>query len=299
MPPALAAGFLASGPVLACLVAMAGPSLPAWAARATGLRVGGSIVRVDAARNVVTISSGGAHTLYSLEVGRSTAITVGGYPAGYADMRPGDHLLALGTADPARPAGLPNPVLARTIRISSTSFGGTITAIARPGPGATLLTVRGNRGHVLHIAATARTLVYMTVLDTRETGQARDLLVSEHIHASGTRTGKFELSASAVHVYPHSHTIGGSIVAVLPTGYRITTQDGHVSLVRTTARTRYAVNGKAATAATMRVGVHVHARGYYALHSEQPGVPTLLASYVGATVHHPSPAKKATATKAG
>jgi hypothetical protein len=262
----------------------------------TRLRLGGSVVRTDAAHRTITIVNNKTHQFYVLEVTSATKITLGGYPATYTDMLRGDHLIALGTLDAHGSSGATTAVIATAIRLNSTNFGGTITAISAPRHGSTALSVRGNRGHMLRVDATAQTLVYMTISGQKETAHATDLLVGEHIHASGKRTGKFQLTASTIHVYPHSHTVGGTLTGESAAGYAITAQDGSRYVIQPAKNARYVLNGKPSTAGMLKNGVHIRARGYFALHSSRPGIPTLIATYVSATVHQKTAARP-TATK--
>lgn len=282
------------------------PLISGAAHAATGtMRVGGLVRAIDASRHSITIFSTSAGRLYILEVQPDTRITLSHYAAGYADLLPGDHLLAIGAADTSRPASGQTAVLARIIRIGSPSFGGVVTAVAAAPGGAAMLTVRGRHGHLLRIDAPAQALVYTAGADGKptQTARATDLVVGEHIGARGTRIGKFELAASAIHVYPHQHTIGGLVIARVPGQppiYRIRASSGEQSLIQTTPRTLYTLNGRPASATIVALGSHIRVHGSNALRQPHRGVLVLIASRISLTAHRHTPhAHRARNTHAG
>ena len=262
---------------------------------------GGLISRIDAARGLVAIYDKVAGQTETVEVTAQTKVTLGPYAASYADMALGDHVTVIGILDSRRPAPGPNPILAKYLRISSPTFGGVISALGPASKGGVVLTVRGRHGHILRIDAPARALVYTTIAGTQQTAHVQDLVAGEHISAKGTRLGKFELSATAIHVYPHTRTLGGAVQSVLPGKYRVLASDGSQFIARTSIHTKYFLNGVAATAAIVKRNVHIRAYGYVALRSDQGHMVTLIVSRISVTihkhtVHKAGKSKKSTAT---
>jgi hypothetical protein len=263
-------------------------------------RWGGIIRRIDPSHGSITIYSKIGNTTYTVEVRPQTRITLNRFDAGYADMSSGDHVTIIGALDTARSALGPNPIVARYVRISSPSFGGTIAAIAPAPAGGVVLSVHAHHGHALRIDAPGKTLVYMTTADGQQTARVPDLVVGQHISATGTRVGAFALAAQSIHVYPHQHTVGGAVASILPGRYRITASDGSQTIIHITIHTTFTLNGKDATAAAVATGLHIRVRGYDALHNDERSIPTLIASHVSIIIHNhaketptltPAPAK--------
>jgi hypothetical protein len=253
-------------------------------------RYGGIIRRIDPGRSFVQIYSKTQSQTVTVEIKRSTQVTLASFASGIADMRVGDHLTVIGTPDAADASLGPNPVAARIVRISSPSFGGVITAIGAA-PGMVVLTVRGHHGRLLRIDAPTGTLIYAQSGTVQQTASVADLFVGEHIAAKGKRLGKFELQAGSVHVYPHQHTIGG-MVTVLAAGRLVLRDSGGTAyIVHTTASTAYYLNGKLAGPSAVRIGLHIKVRGTDALRSDQRGTLTMLASRISVTVHIQTPHK--------
>ena len=253
----------------------------------TSQRVGGIITRIDRAANLIALRSSGHQVLVEVQPGL-TKITLNVFPSGYDDMQLGDHITVVGPPDPARG---PTTVRAKIIRISSPSFGGVITAIAPAPVNAVTLTVRGHHGHVLRIDAPGQTRVYTKVGSQEQTARVLDLQLGEHISVHGKRVGKFELLADAVHVYPHQRTIGGMVASILPGRIRIVAGDGTQYIVHITPKTGYSLNGKPSLLAAVKVKMHIRARGYDALRSDQPRIVTIIASHVSIIIHVPHKAK--------
>ncbi len=262
-------------------------------------RVGGLIRTIDTIRDRITIYSKTQNRTYTIEVVQTTKITLSKWKAGYADMVPGDHLTVSGTPDLANTSIGPNPIIAKTIKISSPTFGGTITAIAPAPSGGAVLTVRARRNHMLRIDVPGQT----PVLYGTQAAHVPDLFVGAKISVRGTRLGKFEEQATSIRVYPHLHTVGGAIVALLPGLIRITSStDGSTIIIHTTPDTKYYSNGHATTAAAVKVGLHARIYGYDALRGEQKNIPSLIARRVSLIIRthttHSTKKKKATPTKA-
>jgi hypothetical protein len=264
-------------------------------------RYGGVIRRIDAVHTMVQIYNKTENQVDTVEIKPATQVTLSSFSSSIADMRVGDHLTVIGTPDAAG-AGLgPNPVIARIVRIGSPSFGGVITAIDAS-HGTVVLTVRGHHGRLLRVDAPAGTLVYAQAASGQQTAAVADLFVGEHISAKGKRLGKFELQAASIHVYPHQHTIGGTVTASAPGRLVLRTTAGTSYIVHTSASTVYYLNGKLAGPSAVHVGVHIKVRGTDALRSDQRGTLTMLASRVSVTVHIQTPhktTKKKTSTGTG
>jgi len=144
--------------------------------------------------------------------------------------------------------------------------------------------VRGRHGHVLLINAPGKAAV---VYD-RQSAHVQDLVVGERVAASGRRVGAFSLLATRIRVYPHAHSVGGLVASVLPGRYRIVDgATGQQYVIHVAQGARYLVNGKPATAAAVKVGLHVRVRGFDALHSDQKGLPTINATRVSVAVRRP------------
>jgi len=250
-------------------------------------RVGGIITRIDRAANLIALRSSGHQVLVEVQPGQ-TKITLNVFPSGYDDMQLGDHITVVGPPDPARG---PDTVRAKIIRISSPSFGGVITAIVLAPANAVTLTVRGHHGHMLRIDAPGQTRVFTKVGSQEQTARVLDLQVGEHVSAHGKRVGKFELLADAVHVYPHQRTLGGTVASILPGRIRIVAGDGTQYIVHITPKTGYSLNGKPSLLAAVKVKMHIRARGYDALRSDQPRIVTIIASHVSIIIHVPHKAK--------
>jgi hypothetical protein len=247
-------------------------------------RYGGVIRRIDPVRSLVQIYSKTQNRIDTVEIKPTTQVTLSSFSSGIADMRVGDHLTVVGTPDAAGAELGPNPVIARIVRISSPNFGGVITAIGAA-PGMVVLTVRGHHGRLLRIDAPTGTLIYAQSTAGQQTGSVADLFVGEHIAAKGKRLGKFELQAGSIHVYPHQHTIGGTVAAITAGRLLLRASDGTVYIVHTSSGTVYYLNGKLAGPSAVRIGVHVKVRGTDALRSDQRGTLTMLASRISVTVH--------------
>jgi hypothetical protein len=281
-PPALISGDVPQRPYLpAALVVQ----------RARTQHVGGLIRSIDNAHARIVIYSKTHNLTYTIEVNQTTKITLSKWTSGFADMIPGDHLTVAGIPDTTNTAIGPNPIIARTIKISSPTFGGTVTAIA-PGSGAgVVLTVRARRGHMLRIDVPGQT----PVLYGTQAIHGRDLFVGAKISAHGTRLDKFELQASSIKVYPRLHTVGGTIASVQPGLIRlVSSTDGSAIIVQTDANTHYYSNGKAATAAAVKVGLHARVYGSDALPGAQKNVTAINARSVSLIIHQSThPTKKA------
>ena len=204
---------------LTCTALVLAAALPGTSARAASstLRVGGLVRAVDAARHSITIFQlqPGTH-LHDRDPAHHQHDDLQ-VPGRLCRSAPGDHLQVIGKADSARTASGPNPILARIVRVGSPSFGGVIATVAAASTGAVVLTLRGRHGHLLRIDASNQALVYTSDPSGKfvDTAHAVDLVAGEHIAARGSRVGKFELAATAIHVYPHQHTIGGQVVVSL------------------------------------------------------------------------------------
>jgi len=245
--------------------------------------VGGLIRTIDAQHGVITIYSKTKGLVYTIEVRPQTRVTLSRWTAGYADMVVGDHMTVSGVVDASNPTHAPNPILARTIRLSSPTFSGVITAIARATDGSAVITVRGRRGHVLRIAAAGRVgVIYGT-----ESAHVPDLIVGEKIVAHGTRTEKFELMAASIRVYPRQRTVGGTVSGRLPGSYRIVdTYNNTQYVIHTIASTTYARDGHPTATAVIAPGTHIKVRAYDELHNDQRGIPVLIATHISIIVHH-------------
>jgi hypothetical protein len=281
-PPALIAGDVPQLPHLHAALAVQ---------RAQTRHVGGLIRSIDSAHARIVIYSKTHNLTYTIEVIQATKITLSKWASGFADMIPGDHLTVSGISDTANNAIGPNPIIARTIKISSPTFGGTIAVITPAAGNAVILTVRARRGHMLHIDVSGQT----PVLYGTQTAHARDLFVGAKIAAHGTRVDKFELQASSIKVYPRLHTVGGAIVGVQSGLIRLaSSSDGSTIIVQTDANTRYFTNGKAATAAAVKVGLHARVYGSDALPGAQKNVTTIIARSVSLIIRQSAhPTKKA------
>jgi hypothetical protein len=157
----------------------------------------------------------------------------------------------------------------------------------------------------LSIAAPGQTLVYSVVGGIQQDGRVPDLFVGEHIAVKGTRTGKFTMSASAIHVYPRQHTVGGTVESMLPGAFRISGSDGKQYSIRVNGKTGYTLNGKPSLVRAIRLGSHIRVRGYDALQSSERGVYTIIAAHVRIIVHtthakaSPTPKVKPAKTRKG
>lgn len=247
-------------------------------------RWGGIIRAIEPALHRIAVFNRAQNRTYMVEIRSETKVTLNQYVADYADMREGDHVTVIGKLDLTAPAGSP-AIVARYVRISSPSFGGVIAAIAPAPAGAVVLTVRAHHGHVLRIDAAGLTQVYMKTADGQQNAHVLALLVGEHISAHGKRAGKFELAADSIHVYPHTRTFGGTVASILPGRYRLVAADGSQAIVHTSTHTTYTLNGKRASAAAVRVNMHIRVRGYDALLSDQRSIPTLIGTHVSIIVH--------------
>jgi hypothetical protein len=245
----------------------------------------------------LTLFSRSTKAHYTIEIVPTTKITLAQFASSLADMAVGDHLTATGKLDVVNVGIGPNPIIAKTIKISSPSFGGVITGITPASAGGVALTVKARHGHLLRIDAPGQILVYSVIGGSQQNGRVLDLFVGEHISAKGSRAGKFELLASAIHVYPHQHTVGGTVASVLPGVYRIVASDGKQYIIHTNAKTSYTLNGKLATRAVVLRGRHIRVRGYDALLSAERGFPTIIAAHVSVTVHVTKPKVKTPTAK--
>ena len=257
------------------------------------------------ARQLIVLYSRLDHQQFTVEVTSHTTILLSRFAASVADMRPGDHLTVTGKPDSSSSAPGPHAVIARLIRINSPAFGGVIAAISVDRKGGVVLTVRAHHGHLLRIDAGAQTLVYTNGAGGNQSAHVLDLLVGEHIAARGTRAGKFELAATAIHVYPHQHTVGGAVASILPGRIRIMAANHIQYIIHTTSSTSYTLNGKKTAATSVLVGRHIRVRGYDSLHSDMRSIETIIASHVSVIIHvhhvvhrkivHKTVKKKATA----
>ncbi len=258
--------------------------------RRVSIHVGGLLRSIDPRSNTVTIYARLQNQTYSVAVSRSTLTSLSRWPAGYADMFPGDHLTVSGYVDTAALTGsTPDHIVARRIRIGSPSFAGVVVGLAARPDGAVVLDVRprGRRSHLLRVVAPGRAAVVYATNPAR----VLDLVVGERISARGTRTGKFALLASSIHVYPRLHTVGGTVTSVIPGAYRIVSAtNGAAYVVRTTSQTVYTADQTltGSTRPIIAVGMRVRARGYDALHNDQRGLPRLIASHITILARHHS-----------
>lgn len=247
-------------------------------------RAGGIITAIDAACNFITIYNKAQDRRYTLEVTRTTKITLNKWASGYGDMILGDHVTVSGVLDQLHSAIGPNPILARRIRIGSPSFSGVISAIApAPAPpGSLTLTVRARRGHMLRITAPGKATVVYGQLPAR----VLDLLVGEKIAVHGLRTDKFALTASLIRVYPRQRTVGGVVAHVIAGGFRIVNPtDNAVFIIHTMTITKYSLGSHTAPASGIAAGTHIRVRGYDALHNDQKPIPVIIASHISIIVH--------------
>lgn len=67
--------------------------------------------------------------------------------------------------------------------------------------------------------------------------------------------------------------------------------DGTQYIVHITPKTGYSLNGKPSLLAAVKVKMHIRARGYDALRSDQPRIVTIIASHVSIIIHVPHKAK--------
>jgi hypothetical protein len=267
------------------------------AKKSTSKRVGGLISSIDRARNRLVIYVKSDRASYTIEVLPTTTVTLGQFASGIADMQVGDHLTVTGKPDTANAGIGPNPLLARVVRINSPSFGGVIASITPAGAAGVVVLLKAHHGHVSRIDAPSSAQVYAVIGGVQQNAHAIDLFAGEHISVRGSRVGKFEIRATAIHVYPHQHTVGGTVTSVLQGIYRIATTDGKHYIVHATVKTVYTFNGKLSNAAIVRPKLHVRIRGTDALRDDLPGVPTILAAHVSVTVHIPVVHKKKTTVK--
>jgi hypothetical protein len=250
-------------------------------------RVGGIVTSINVARGRIALYSKSARATYTIELLPTTKTTLGPFSATLADMRVGDHVTVTGKPDLVNTGAGVNPLLAKIIRISSPAFGGVIASMAFAPHGSVVLTLRGRHGHVLRIDAPGQAQVYTITSGIQQNAHVLDLFVGEHISVRGTRVGKFEERAISIHVYPHQHTIGGTVASVLPGAVRIVTTAGKQYIVRVTARTSYTLNGKLSTIATVRPRMHIRVRGYDALHNDLRSIPSIIAAHISVIVHTP------------
>jgi len=262
--------------------------------RHVSIHVGGVVRSGDPRANAITIYARLQNQTYTVEVLRSTLTTLGRWPAGYADLFPGDHLTVSGyfdTADITGTGGIPNRIVARRIRIGSPAFAGDIVGLAVRPDGSVVLDVRrrGRRSHLLRIVAPGRT----TVVYATDPARVLDLLVGERISAHGTRIDKFALLAGSIHVYPRVRTIGGTVTSIIPGAYHIVSSaNGSAYIVRATSHTTYTTDQTRAggtvitTPAAITVGTRIRARGYDALHNDQRLIPRLIATHITILTRH-------------
>ena len=258
--------------------------------RHVSIHIGGVVRGIDPRANTITIYARLQNQTYTVKATRSTVTTLGRWPAGYADLFPGDHLTVSGyfdTADITGTGGMPNRVVARRIRIGSPAFAGNIVGLAARPDGSVVLDVRrrGRRSHLLRIVAPGRaTVVYAT-----DPARVLDLLVGERISARGARIDKFALLTGSIHVYPRVHTIGGTVTSIIPGAYHIVSAtDGSGYIVRATGHTVYTTD-KGQTGSThpaIAVGARIRARGYDALHNDQRRIPRLIATHITILPRH-------------
>jgi len=247
-------------------------------------RVGGIVASIDGQRNLVSLYSKATNVTYRVEMLPSTKILLAAYPAGVPDLVLGDHVTVTGKPDVVNAATGPKPLQAKILRISSPTFGGTITGITKAASGSMMLAVHTRLGQVLQILAPGRVLVYSVIGGIQQNGRIFDLFVGEHIATKGLRTGKYAQTAAAIHVYPRLHTVGGTAASVLPGVYRMLGADGRQYIIHTTASTTYTLNGKLAAATAIKPGQHLRVRGFDALLSQERGFPTMIASHISIIV---------------
>jgi len=260
--------------------------------RRVSIHVGGLIRSIDPRSNTVTIYARLPNQTYSVGVLRSTLTSLSRWPASYADMFPGDHLTVSGyvdSADITRTGGGSAHIVARRIRIGSPSFAGVIVGLAAQLDGSVVLDVRqrGRRAHLLRIVAPGRASVAYATNPAR----VLDLLVGERISTRGKRIDKFVLLASSIHVYPHIHTVGGTVTSIIPGAYRIVSAtNGGAYIVRTTGRTVYTTDRgqRGGVHPDIAVGMRLRVSGYDALHNDQRSIPRLIATHITVLAHHHS-----------
>jgi len=244
------------------------------------VRVGGLVRSVDAARHYIIVSSKAQHRFYTVVVSSQTKVTLSKWTADYADMRPGDHITAVGSPGDATASGS-RTITATTIHLSSPSFGGVITAVSSQRADGVTVTVRARHGHLLLIDVPAGA----TVLYGAQTAQTQDLRAGMIIVARGVRVGKFALTATFIHVYPRRHTLGGKVTALSGGDFQVwDSAHGRGFVVLHTGQTVYTLGGKRASVAALHVGLHVRVRGVDALHPSPSGMAGLVAAHVSVLV---------------
>jgi hypothetical protein len=249
--------------------------------------IGGIVRSIDQKAGTVLIYSRTDNLMHAIEIKPNTRVTLSKWAAGYGDMAVGDHVTVSGIVDNLSVGVGPNPLVAKRVRLSSPSFRGIITAIV-PGPdglGEVMLTVSARRGHILHIIAPGFTPVQYG----QQSARVFDLRVGQNVAARGTRSGKFDLDATLVQVYPHNHTIGGTVRRVLPGSLRIySSAKRREFIVHFTAGTSFSAGGKPATMDGITVGTRIRARGYDLLRGDPHGLPILDATRISilSPAHH-------------
>ncbi len=258
------------------------PANAATVEASTTARVGGLVRVVDPVHKVFVIFSPTKSRRFTIDVSPSTRMTLGRWTAGFTDVQVGDHLTVTGASS----LGATTTILARTIRIGSPAFAGRVIAVTPGAGGVVMLRVLANHRHVLTVAVQPTT----SVLYGSDKGVVGDLTVGERIVAHGVRQNKYLLAATTVRVYPHTHTIGGTVTvatAGVPLVYTLLSPNGGgVHTVRTTARTVYALGGHTVAAALVRVGTHIRVRGYDLLGSPNAKTPTLIAIRITILIQH-------------
>lgn len=249
----------------------------------TPIRLGGFVKSVAPARNIIIIFNRTLNQTDTIEVAPGlTKITLSKWDSGYADMQPGDHLTVSGTTDPTHTYVGPNPIKAKRIRVGSPSFGGVVIGVGPAPGGAVTLAVRAHHNHILRIDAPGRA----AVLYGAQPAHVLDIAVGQKIAVRGVRLGKFEMEAGSIRIYPRSRTVGGAVASILPGAYRIVSStDGSQVIVHVTPYTSFTLNGRPATRASVKMGLHIRVYGYDALHSAQKNIPTLIARHVSVIVH--------------
>jgi len=253
--------------------------------------IGGLITSIAAATNTITLYNKAKDIHYTLEMTPKTKMTLNKWTSGYSDLSIGDHLTVSGVLDPAHAYAGSTAVIARIIRVGSPSFGGYIAAIAPAPHGTVVLTVRAHRGHTLRITAPGAAAVVYGAQPAR----VLDLLVGEKIGTRGTRTDKFALTASFIHVYPRQRTVGGAVAGLLPGSYRVVSgSDNTQYIIHTTSRTVYTLNGRPTAASGIVAGTHIRVRGYDALHNTEKHIPVIIATHVTVVPRHHTTTRRTT-----